>query len=487
MSGNLVVKRRLLKVDKVVNEVTVTEAVESEITLPFKVLKVFDVMANLMAVTSNVRAGGVEVSGVIDKQLFVVDKGDLVRHIPEEIPFSIFVPLEGVEPGMNAQVNVRIDSVDTDLVRYGTVRQVIVLEIFVKVTVTRQINVVVDVIGPGVRVKKELLKVDAVVGEDRVMRSLVETAILPITAKKIFRILPSVRNVTAEVKQDNVIVRGVIHKQIFLVDEGDLVRHAAEDIPFVKTVAIPGARPGQQAQVNVDVILEDFELIDPPGRELRQDLVLDIFVKVTQTVQLDVVVDVFGRGIRVRKELLKVESVVLDLEQKESVRSRVTLPIQAIKIFEILGQLVNVEGVAGFDMVTVKGILHKQVFFVDPSNLVRHVREDIPFRIVKDAPGARPGMNVQVRASIVGEVAGRLTGDRKLDQTAVLDLFIKVTETVQLKVVVAVRRIKPKKGEADVDEAAMDEAAVYAEDADKATPEDEMIGEIIEEIVEEEA
>ncbi len=481
MSDKLIVRRRLLKVEKVVNEVTVTEAVESEIKLPFKVLKIFDVMANLMAVTSNVQSGGVEVSGVIDKQLFVVDKGDLVRHIPEEIPFSIFVPLEGVEPGMNAQVNVRIGTVDTDLVRFDTVRQVILLEIFVKVTVTKQINVVVDVIGPGVRVKRELLKVDAVVGEDRVRQSLVETVTLPITAKKIFRILPSVRNVTAEVRRDNVIVRGIVHKQIFLVDEGELVRHAAEDIPFVKTVPIPGVRPGQQAQVNVGVSLPSFELINPPSRELRQDLVLDIFVKVTQTVQLDVVVDVFGPGIRVRKELLKVESVVLDLEQKETIRSRVTLPIQAIKIFEIDASLVNVEGVAGFDMVTVRGILHKQVFFVDPSNLVRHVREDIPFRIVKDAPGARPGMNVQVRASIVGEVAGRLIGDKQLEQTAVLDLFIKVTETVQLKVVVAVRRKKIR-----MDEAAVDEAIVEDEIAEDEIMEDEMIGEIIEEIVEEE-
>lgn len=484
LSDKLIVKRRLLKVDKVVDEITVTEAVDSEILLPFKVLKIFDVMANVMEVTANVRTGGVEVGGVIDKQLFVVDRGDLVRHIPEEIPFSIFVPIEDAEPGMNAQVNVRIDSVDTELVGLNKVRQTIILEIFVKVTVTRQINVVIDVIGPSVKVKQERLKVDAVVGEDRVKRSLVETVTLPITAKKIFRILPSVRNVRAEVKEDNVIVRGIIHKQIFFVDEGDLVRHAAEDIPFVKTVPIPGARPGQQAQVNVNVSLENSNLIDPPSRELRQDLVLDIFVKVTQTVQLDVVVDVFGRGIRVRKEKLKVESVVLDLEQKKTVRSTVTLPIQAIKIFEILGQLVNVDGVAGYDTVTIKGILHKQVFFVDPSNLVRHVREDIPFRIMKDAPGARPGMNVQVQASIYNEIAGKLIGDKKLEQTAVLDLFIKVTETVQLKVVVAVRRIKHKADEgafADMGLAAIDEAAM-----DEAASDDEIIGEIIEEIIEEE-
>ncbi|MEW5919439.1 MAG: DUF3794 domain-containing protein [Bacillota bacterium] len=440
---DLVVRRRLLKVERVVGEDTVTEAVEAQIQLPFKVIKIFDVIATVMAVTTEVVPGGVQVSGVIDKQLFVVDKGDLVRHIPEEVPFTVFVPIAGALPGMNVQVNVRVLTVDTDLVDPATVRQVIILEIFVKVTVTEQIRVVVDVRGRDITVEKRLLKVDVVVGEDTVRQPLTTTVTLPITARKIFRIIPTVRDVTAEVRQSVVIVRGIIHKQIFLVDEGDLLRHAAEDIPFTKTVPIPGAEPGQHAQVNVNVILQEFALIDPPSRQLRQDLVLEIFVKVTKTVQIDVVVNVTGMGIVVRKRLLKVESVVLDLLQRETVRATVTLPIQAIKIFEVIGQLVNVEGVAGFDTMTVRGILHKQIFFVDPSNLVRHVREDIPFRFVKAAPGARPGMNVQVHARIIGEIIARLINDKRVEQTAVIEIFVKVTETVQLEVVVDVRRVLP--------------------------------------------
>ena len=443
LPDDLVVRRRLLKVDRVVGEVTFTEAVEAQIQLPFKVLKIFDVHAHVVGVTTQVLPGGVQVSGTIHKQLFVVDKGDLVRHIPEDVPFTIFVPIEGVFPGMNVQLDIRVLSVDTELIAPKTVRQVILLEIFVKVTVTEQIRVVVDVRGFGIRVEKRLLKVDAVVGEDTVRQALPVTVTLPITAKKIFRIIPSVRNVTAEVRQGVVIVRGIVHKQVFLVDEGDLVRHAAEDIPFTKTVPIPGVLPGQQAQVNVSVALQDFALIDPPSRLLRQDLVLEIFVKVTRIVQLEVVVNVTGIGIIVRRELLKVESVVLDLLQRETVRAAFKLPIQAIKIFEVIGQLVNVKGVAGFDTVTVSGILHKQIFFVDPSGLVRHEREDVPFRFVKTAPGARPGMNVQVRAGIIGDISARLIDDKRVEQTAVIEIFVKVTETVQLEVVVDVRRILP--------------------------------------------
>ncbi len=403
-------------------------------------------IANVTDVQADVSQDAVMVSGVIDKQLFVVDKGDLVRHIPEQVPFHAVVPVQGARPGMNALVQVRLISVDTELIEPDVVRQVIVLEIFVKVTVTQQLFVVVDVRNKDIIVDKELLKVDSVVGEDTA-RQMIPVVTLPITARKIFRILPTVRNVTAEVQDGVVIVRGVIHKQIFLVDEGELVRHAAEDIPFTKTIPIPGAEPGQRAQVDVRVRLDDFELIDPPSRRLRQTLVLEVFVKVTEILQIEVVKDVRGPGIEVEKKLLKVESVVVDVFQQETVRATVTLPVQAIKIFEILAQILDLQAEAQFDQVIVRGVLHKQVFFVDPSNLIRHTREDIPFRFVKNAPGARPGMNVQVQAKIIGDIMHRIVDVQGMvvEQTSVIEIFAKVTETVQQEVVLdVIRRIPPK-------------------------------------------
>ncbi len=442
MFTDFIVERRLLKVERVVGETTVRRTVEAEITLPFKAIKVFDVIASVTDVTTEVREGGVLVTGVIHKQLFVVDLGDIVRHVPEDVSFEEFVGIPGVGPGMNAQVNIRILTVDTEL-NLDRVRQTVVLEIFVKVTITEQVEVVLDVRGPGIVVRRELLKVDSVVGEDTQFFTLTPTVTLPITAQKIFRIIPSVRDVTAEVREDTVIVRGVIHKQIFLVDEGDLVRHASEDVPFTRTVDIPGARPGMDVQVTLRVVLEDFELVDPPGRVLRQTLVVEAFVKVTETLQLEVVVDVKGPGIKVIKKLLKVESVVVDVLQQETVRATVILPQKPTKILEIIAQVVNLEAEARTDQVLVRGILHKQIFFVDEAgDLLRHFREDVPFRFVKAVPGARPEMNVQVRARIIGDIIHRLDGE-KLEQTAVIEVFVKVTRTVQLEVVVDVLRVAP--------------------------------------------
>lgn len=444
MSNALNVEKRLLKVERVIGENTVRRTIEGEILLPFKGQKIFDVMARVLNVEAKVITGRVEINGIIEKQLFVVDKGDVVRHLHEEIPFHVFVDVQGALPGMNVQWDIRVLSVDTSFIDFQTVRQSLILKIFVKVTVTEQLEVVVDVSDTDIAVKKELLKVESVVGEDIVRQVISPTVNLPITAKKIFRIQPSVRDVTVEIRPDTVILRGIIHKQIFLIDEGELMRHAAEDIPFTKTIDIPGARPGMHVQFKVEVFLEDFAVVNPPSRQLRQTLVLEAFVKVTETVQLEVVVDVKGRDLVVVKKLLKVESVVIDVLQQETLKTAFFLPAQAIKIFEILGDVVNLEAEARFDQVMVKGVLHKQIFFVDPGNLVRHTREDVPFRFVKDAPGARPGMNAQAQTRIVGDIRHKIIDRQglKIEQVVVLEIFVKVTRTVQLEVVVDVKRKK---------------------------------------------
>ena len=446
MHAPLDVKKQLLKVDKVIGETTVTKVVEATVTLPIKAVKIFDVVASLTNVQGELREGGVLVTGIIKKQLFIVDEGDLVRHVPEEIPFRQFIDVPGAQPGLNVQIRANIVDIETTLLDNGKkVRQEVILEIFVKVTETQQVMVVTDVTGgpKDLKVEKKLLKVESVVGEDRVSEVVKNIAELPITAKKIFQIVSEVRDVQAEVKNDVVIVRGIVHKQIFLVDEGDLVRHVSEDVPFSIPVNIPGARPGLNVQVDVNAIVDQFELIDPPSRRLRQTIILDIFVKLTETIQTDVVTSVKGTGIIVDRKLLKVEQVVTDVVQSTTVDAEVELPMKAEKIFRILAEIVNVQTEIVNGKVIVRAVLHKQVFFVDKGGLLRHTKEDVPFQIVADVPQAAPDMNVQVRLRIVGDIDFDLVQGKIVRQTAVIEAFIKVTETEQLEVVLDVKDKKP--------------------------------------------
>lgn len=443
----LEVKKRLLKVDKVVGETTVTKVIPSTVKLPIKAIKIFDVVASLTDVRGEVKFDSVLVSGIIRKQLFIVDEGDLVRHVSEEIPFKQLIDVPGARPGQRVQIRARILDVEAQLIDNGkTVRQEVILEIFVKVTETKQIEVVVDVKGgpKDLKVKKKLLKVESVVGEDRVSEVITNVVKLPITAKKIFQIVSEVREVQADVRFDVVIVRGVVHKQIFLVDEGDLVRHVSEDVPFSITVPIKGARPGLNVQVDVNAIVDRFELIDPPSRRLKQIIILDIFVKVTETLQIEVVTDVQGTGIKVAKKLLKVEQVVDDVIQRTTVQSQVELPMKAEKIFRIIAEITDVQAEIVDGFVIIRAILHKQIFFVDLGGLLRHVREDVPFQITVRVPGITPDMNLQTRLRIIGDIDFQLIGRRIVEQIAVIEAFIKITQTEQLEVVVDVFRVFPK-------------------------------------------
>ncbi|HHY91760.1 MAG TPA: LysM peptidoglycan-binding domain-containing protein, partial [Firmicutes bacterium] len=197
-------------------------------------------------------------------------------------------------------------------------------------------------------------------------------------------------------------------------------------------------------------------------RELKQTLIVEAFVKVVEPLQLQVVTNVTGPNIVVERRLLKVEQVVAEETEREVIESDITLPMQALKIFTIMAKIEDVETKVKRDKVIIRGTLHKQIFFVDMGNLLRHHAENIPFSIVLDTPGAEEDMTVHERVRIVGDVDFTLKGvpsstttgstcptptapvqqqpcGSVVHQAVVVEAFAKVTEEVQLNVVVDVR------------------------------------------------
>jgi predicted amidohydrolase len=128
----------------------------------------------------------------------------------------------------------------------------------------------------------------------------------------------------------------------------------------------------------------------------------------------------------------KVAQVVLENE----------VPINAIKIDKIEASLRSVEDHVFDNKVVKQGIIHKQIFYVDPDNFLRHTAEDLPFMITVDIPGIKPGPFVDVQNHLLdvdvdfqlnhgcpGELA-------KLKQKVVAHILVKVSEWTQLDVVV---------------------------------------------------
>ncbi|MCK4257332.1 MAG: DUF3794 domain-containing protein [Halanaerobiales bacterium] len=268
----------LVKLERVVGENSVQTLVPNSLELPIPAIKVVDIDAEVRDITCEVIQDKVIIQGIVHKQVFFIDTDDIERHIGEDVPFSTFVDVPGAEPGNNCQIHPIIEFIKHELSDDGTILdQEIVLEIFVKITETVQLNLV---IGDDI-----LLKIPEVIGEN-VCQILLENVFeLPICAIKIKEIDAVVKDVRCTIIRDKVIIQGIVHKQIYFIDEENIERHQSEDVPFSTFVDVQGAEPGMDADINPVIEFVKPEL-DPPSTLLRQKIVLEIFVKVTQTVQI---------------------------------------------------------------------------------------------------------------------------------------------------------------------------------------------------------
>src|SRR5690606_14446247 len=134
---------------------------------------------------------------------------------------------------MDVQVHPTVEFVAFTLETPTTLRQKVVLEIFVKVTERVQLQVALGT-GP-------LVKVEAVRGENT-QQFLSETIVtLPVPAIKVREIDAKVENITTEILEDKVIIQGTIHKQIYFIDTNNVEREFTELVPFSTFIDVPGA------------------------------------------------------------------------------------------------------------------------------------------------------------------------------------------------------------------------------------------------------
>ena len=95
----------LLLLPLVVGEGTKQKLVENIIDLEMPALKVDEIRGELRNIEAEIIPDKVIIQGIIHKQIFYIDLDNLARHQAEEVGFSLFIDLPGVEPGMDIQVH----------------------------------------------------------------------------------------------------------------------------------------------------------------------------------------------------------------------------------------------------------------------------------------------------------------------------------------------------------------------------------------------
>ncbi|HEX2955136.1 MAG TPA: DUF3794 domain-containing protein [Bacillota bacterium] len=415
MRGGKIGMDPLVRAEVVIGEATRQILVETNVTLTQPAIKVRNITAEIRELTTDLILDKVIIQGILHKQIFFVGNDNIVHHQAEDVPFSTFVEVPGAEPGQNVQINTVIETVIFTLLNPTTLHQKAVIEFFIKVTESRQLNIV-EGTGP-------LVRLDKVVG-DSTKQELIENIItLERAAIKIDDITAEVRNLTVEVIEDKVIVQGVVHKQIFFVGTDNIEFHQGEDVDFSTFVDIPGAQPGMDVIVEPNIEFIHFELLD--ATTLLQKVVVEFFIKVTESVQINVAL---GPG-----ALLKLDTVVGERTCQILVESILTLSQAAIKVREIMARVENITTEVIEDKVIIQGILHKQIFFINEDNVEIHQAENVPFSTFVDLPGAIKGMDVRIEP-IIETILFELVNSTTLRQKVVIEFFVKVTEAQQLQV-----------------------------------------------------
>lgn len=477
MAQEIQLTKRLLKVEHVIGEDTVQAIIRGEVTFPVAARKIWQTQTEARDVETSIVDDKIIVEGVLHKQIYwvagvtaVVDgiqyiEGEVFETTVEE-KFTHYVEVGGAREGMEVLVTARVEYVDYNKIDEAGTRwqQIIVLEIFVKVTEAVQLEVIIDVKAPPeyeIEVTKEMLKVQSVVGEARSQASLVNDIALPPQrdVRKVKEVIARIRDVETEIVPGKVIVSGTLHKQIIYVEEGTgRVFEFGVDERFNVFVEIPGAEPRMNVQVFPRIEYVDYELRPkPPGQSdlVRQTAILNVFVKVTEDVQLEVVTKIRGKNISVTKELLRAEVVVGEGQKQEVVRNDVLFPRPVEKIVDTINRVdINRRETKVLPgKVVIEGVIHKQIFYVglcDDAVYEQPVDED--FTTFVEVPGAAPKMSLQVRGRVehvnydgptypenICTVTPFVPENYPWRQTAVVMVFVKVTKSQQLEVVTNVR------------------------------------------------
>ncbi len=389
---------------------------EMTITLPIPAIKIKEIRAHVDSITTHVISGKVIVQGTLQKQVFFVGEDNIVHHFPEVARFSALIEIPGVEPGPEVvvQAHPRIFNIIATLSPDGTqITQKVIVDVDVTVAEFTQVRLAEDPEGPSVLAEE-------VIGEDtgQVLESGAVTLVTPAVKVTEIRANPEITQVT--VKEDKVVVQGNILKQIFFIDLDQVGRHQAVVVPFAIMIDIPGAQPGMNVQARAIMADVAFTL-DPTGASVFQEVVLDVFVKVTETVQVSLEL---GDDLTIKTE------VVLGVASTQIMEEvTVVLAQPAIKIKDIDLVVQDVRGRTIADKVIVQGVFVKDVYYINEDDVEVLESFTIPFSTFIPSPGITPGLNVLVLAQALPVVFDPLQTGTEITEKDLAEIEVFMTET----------------------------------------------------------
>lgn len=450
MVGNAAPITESLTINQVISEDTRQDVVRGRITVPDAkpdVDKVLSIDKTVTVKNVSVIPDKVIVEGTLTLQVvYVAFKPDqAVHHMHGKINFTTFVDVPGAQPGMNVKVEVVVEDVSTKRSKTDprVFDVVAVLDVFAKVTETRDIELVVDV--PGFVVEREKIKVDDVIGRGKAQVIVSEEFEVPRDkppVEKILAVDAKAMVTQTRVVRDKVIVDGEVKVQVMYValEPNQPVHHMHTTFTFTHFVDVPGAAPNMNVIVDVVVESAEVELKGKYADSLTAYVVLKLDARVTETKQVEIVTSVEGAEFDTR--LLHLESVVGEDSTQIVVKESFSTPPPKPDVEKVLDTKVKEVKVTEVKVikgkVVLRGFIDVNIVYVAflKDQPVHFMHKRVDFRAFVEIPGADEGMNVQVKHMV--EFIKSYYEGCNVHIEIVLKLMVKVTDSMQREVIVSV-------------------------------------------------
>lgn len=461
--------KELIRVDQVIGEKKTQTVVEGVITLPNgkpdieRVVSV-DAFLNTESLETDVIDDKVIVDGSIDVDAMYV--GDVpegtqpVHFVEGAVDFSFFVKIPGAKKNMDVRVRAKVEhiqfSLDPNRPREIKVR--IVLMFFVKVTKRIEIEIVIDAIGPeDLQVLKKTFRIEDVIGEVRTQNIVKDDVAVPEEKpdiEEIIKVEARARITETKIIPNKIIIEGVLEVGILYVASvpenvpQQPVHFMEAEIPFTQFAEIPGAKEGMSNYVRVEV--EHIKGRRKDERTAAIESILKINAKIFETRVLQIIIDIFSPSeeLEVQKRLLKVDQVIGEDENEIVVRENLTLPAEKPDIEQIYrtncrAQVTEARIID--DKVIIEGELILETLYVasvpegELQQPLHFVENRVDFTTFVEIPGAKEDMTLDFDV-IVEHCSSSVDPNdpRQFEVRSVLALIAKVTEMIQIEVVVDV-------------------------------------------------
>ncbi|HHY38909.1 MAG TPA: DUF3794 domain-containing protein [Clostridia bacterium] len=275
--------------------------------------QIIDAVARLNIEHTRVIENKVLFEGSIEVKVLYATKSQQVMVVAQTLPFRDFVEVRGARPGMDVDVDVRVEHIsvvaeDRDNNKdKETIVKTIILEATARVFERREVRVVTNVSGiPGIQVERALVRAEEVVGEG-MTQVVISERISPAQedkpcAQQVIDCRAFTRITKTEVIEDKVIIDGSVDLKAIYESKAQAAHVVGGTFGFTSFVSLPGARPGMVVNVSTRVVdascqipsgLTPEEEVCPP---IDVSAVIELTARAIATREINVVLSVVCPG-----------------------------------------------------------------------------------------------------------------------------------------------------------------------------------------------